>query len=107
MSPHDEHPDPPVEPSSDDGVGPDEAVGEVEEQLRISGAQLEPEEMAALTALLAQLPNTDEQAAAASPRERVSPRGPRGIDRTLERRRRLGLWARPGAGQWRDAAGPQ
>jgi hypothetical protein len=26
-------------------------------------------------------------------------------DRTLDRRRRLGLWARPGSGSWQHAAG--
>ncbi|MDO5633325.1 MAG: acyl-CoA carboxylase epsilon subunit [Micrococcus sp.] len=77
------------------------------EQLQVSGATLEPEEMAALTAVLAQM-----QVAAAEAPEEPAPRpgrsgpGPRGVDRTLDRRQRLGLWARPGRGQWRNAAGP-
>lgn len=79
---------------------------ETQEAVEISGAHLEPEEMAALAAVLQQLqagapPAEGERGT----RERHRPAGPRGVDRTLERRRRLGLWARPGEGQWRRAAG--
>jgi len=79
---------------------------ETQEAVQISGAHLEPEEMAALTAVIQQLqagaaPASDERTA----RERHRTAGPRGVDRTLDRRQRLGLWARPGAGQWRRAAG--
>ena len=80
-----------------DGAG-EEAVVDVQ------GAQLEPEEMAALTAVLAQLRAQEVQAAA----QRPGRRGPRSArpDRTLLRRGDLGLWARPGRDQWRRSAGP-
>lgn len=67
--------------------------------LEMQGAQLEPEEMAALAAVLAQL-RAQDAARAAQPPSRAVP------DRTLHRRRDLGLWSRPGAGQWRRSAGP-
>lgn len=82
------------------------AAEETQEAVQISGAHLEPEEMAALTAVIQQLqagaPPAEEER---GPRERHRPSDPRGVDRTLDRRQRLGLWARPGAGQWRRAAG--
>lgn len=67
--------------------------------LSVKGAQLSPEELAAVTSLLAKLasseaPGNDGGAGTAGP-----------ADRTLQRRRRLGLWGRPGAGSWRHAAG--
>ena len=82
------------------------AAEETVEAVQISGAHLEPEEMAALTAVIQQLqagapPVENERGG----RERHRPSGPRGVDRTLDRRQRLGLWARPGSGQWRRAAG--
>jgi hypothetical protein len=59
---------------------------------------LDAEETAALTAVL--------QAVAAQAelpgKEAV---GRDGHDRTLDRRRRLGLWARPGSDSWKQAAG--
>ena len=86
----------PHEPMDDAG---EEAVVEVQ------GAQLEPEEMAALTAVLAQLQAQDVQAAFG----RRAGRGarPSRPDRTLVRRGELGLWARPGHDQWRRSAGPR
>lgn len=71
--------------------------------LQLSGPELEPEEMAALVAVL-------EAAAAAraeAARLAAAAADPRPLDRTLRRRGDLGLWARPGRGQWRQGAGPQ
>ncbi|MCV7531789.1 hypothetical protein [Micrococcus luteus] len=71
--------------------------------LQLSGPELEPEEMAALAAVL-------EAAAAAraeAARLAAEAADPRPLDRTLRRRGDLGLWARPGRGQWRQGAGPQ
>lgn len=71
--------------------------------LQLSGPELEPEEMAALAAVL-------EAAAAAraeAARLAAAAADPRPLDRTLRRRGDLGLWARPGRGQWRQGAGPQ
>ncbi|WP_223246425.1 hypothetical protein [Micrococcus luteus] len=71
--------------------------------LQLSGPELEPEEMAALAAVL-------EAAAAAraeAARLATEAADPRPLDRTLRRRGDLGLWARPGRGQWRQGAGPQ
>ena len=62
--------------------------------LQLSGPELEPEEMAA--AARAEAARLDAEAA-----------DPRPLDRTLRRRGDLGLWARPGRGQWRQGAGPQ
>lgn len=77
--------------------------GEQEEPdpVRLDGAQLEPEEMAALTAVLAQM---RAQGGAAVPETGRQGRMPR-PDRTLVRRGDLGLWARPGRDQWRRAGG--
>ena len=71
------------------------------EAVRLDGAQLEPEEMAALTAVLAQMRaqgGTEVPQAGRHGRMRRP-------DRTLLRRGDLGLWARPGQDQWRRAAG--
>lgn len=76
---------------------------EENEAVRLDGAQLEPEETAALTAVLAQM---RAQGGAAVPETGRQGRMPR-PDRTLVRRGDLGLWARPGRGQWRQGAGPQ
>ena len=71
--------------------------------LQLNGPELEPEEMAALAAVL--------EAAAAARAEaarlaaEAADRRPR--DRTLRRRGGVGVWARPGRGQWRQGAGPQ
>lgn len=77
--------------------------GEQEEPdpVRLDGAQLEPEEMAALTAVLAQM---RAQGATAVPQAGRQGRLRR-PDRTLLRRGDLGLWARPGEGEWRRAGG--
>ena len=74
---------------------------EENEAVRLDGAQLEPEEMAALTAILAQMraqggtevPQTGRHGRMRRP------------DRTLLRRGDLGLWARPGEDQWRRTGG--
>ncbi len=74
---------------------------EENEGVRLDGAQLEPEEMAALTAILAQMraqggtevPQTGRHGRMRRP------------DRTLLRRGDLGLWARPGQDQWRRTGG--
>ena len=71
--------------------------------LQLNGPELEPEEMAARAAVL-------EAAAAAraeAARLAAEAADPRPLDRTLRRRGDLGLWARPGRGQWRQGAGPQ
>ena len=74
---------------------------EENDPVRLDGAQLEPEEMAALTAVLAQM---RAQGSTAVPQAGRHGRMRR-PDRTLLRRGDLGLWARPGQDQWRRAAG--
>ncbi|MDX2340724.1 hypothetical protein NJC10_03400 [Micrococcus sp. M4NT] len=76
-----------------------EQAGDAGDAVRLSGAELDPEEMAALTAVLAHLRAEEAQAVQARPR-------PPRLDRTLRRRDDLGLWARPGKDQWRRSAGP-
>ena len=71
------------------------------EPMRLTGSSLEPEEMAALTAVLAQM---RAQGGAAVPQAGRS-RRLRRPDRRRVRRRDLGRWARPGEAQWRRAAG--
>jgi len=78
----------------------EERAADAPEAVRLSGAELDPEEMAALTAVLAHL--RARQAGAVQAR----PRPPR-LDRTLRRRDDLGLWARPGEDQWRRGIGPR
>ncbi|MGD6978320.1 acyl-CoA carboxylase epsilon subunit [Citricoccus sp. CH26A] len=69
-----------------------------EEPTVVIRGTLDAEETAALTAVL--------QALAAQAGDRGNgDTGPDGTDRTLDRRRRLGLWARPGSDSWRHAAG--
>ena len=66
--------------------------------LQMAGGTLSDEELAAVTALLGTLAGasgTDGNGAGTA--------GP--SDRTLQRRRRLGLWGRPGPGSWKHAAG--
>ena len=71
--------------------------------LQLSGPELEPEEMAALAAVL----EATAAARAEAARLAAEAADPRPLDRTLRRRGDLGLWARPGRGQWRQGAGPQ
>ncbi|MEO9248339.1 acyl-CoA carboxylase subunit epsilon [Citricoccus nitrophenolicus] len=59
---------------------------------------LDAEETAALTAVLHAMSVQAEQ-------HRRENAGRTDRDRTLDRRRRLGLWARPGSGSWKHAAG--
>lgn len=59
---------------------------------------LDAEETAALTAVLQAVAVQAEQ-------HRREDAGRRDPDRTLDRRRRLGLWARPGSDSWKHAAG--
>lgn len=66
--------------------------------LQFSGTHLEPEELAALTAIIGKL-------ATAEPVENSQAGGAGPQDRTLLRRRRLGLWGRPGLDSWQHAAG--
>ncbi|GAA1180883.1 MULTISPECIES: hypothetical protein [Nesterenkonia] len=72
----------------------------VQEQavLQVGGTPLSIEELAAVTAVIGRL-------ATAEPVADVSAgtTGPR--DRTLQRRRHLGLWGRPGTDSWQHAAG--
>ncbi|MDY6054838.1 acyl-CoA carboxylase subunit epsilon [Micrococcus sp.] len=83
----------PQEPQKTGEAGPDQPV-------RVEGSSLGPEEMAALTAVLAQL--SAEEAAVGTQSRRTRSGRP---DRTLLRRGDLGLWARPGRGEWRRAGG--
>lgn len=71
--------------------------------LQLSGVELDPEEMAALTAVLAHARAAEAEAA----RLAAEAADPRPLDRTLLRRGDLGLWARPGRGQWRRGTGPR
>lgn len=59
---------------------------------------LDAEETAALAAVLQAM-------AAQAEHHRHENTGRTDRDRTLDRRRRLGLWARPGADSWKHAAG--
>ncbi|NUL43940.1 acyl-CoA carboxylase subunit epsilon [Cellulosimicrobium funkei] len=59
---------------------------------------LDAEETAALTAVI-------QAVAAQAEHHRREGAGRTDRDRTLDRRRRLGLWARPGSGSWKHAAG--
>jgi hypothetical protein len=71
--------------------------GQSAPELVVKGS-LDAEETAALAAVI--------QAAAVQAEDaHHEGAGGAGRDRTLERRRRLGLWARPGADSWRRAAG--
>ncbi|HEY4614452.1 MAG TPA: acyl-CoA carboxylase subunit epsilon [Citricoccus sp.] len=77
-------------PAEDTATGTEPAV--------VIRGSLDAEETAALTAVL-------QAVAVQAERHRREAAGRDEHDRTLERRRRLGLWARPGAGSWRQAAG--
>lgn len=59
---------------------------------------LDDEETAALAAVLQAMAVQAEQS-------RREDAGRSDADRTLDRRRRLGLWARPGSDSWKHAAG--
>jgi ribosomal protein S15P/S13E len=78
----------------DHGTGPDAGA---EPAVVIRGT-LDAEETAALTAVL-------QAVAAQAEQHRREAAGRDGLDRTLDRRRRLGLWARPGSDSWKHAAG--
>ncbi|MBO0594120.1 hypothetical protein I2485_02750 [Nesterenkonia sp. E16_7] len=66
--------------------------------LQLAGGSLTDEELAAVTAVLGTL--------AGSPEVEHNGAGSAGpSDRTLQRRRRLGLWGRPGPDSWKHAAG--
>ncbi|HRO30447.1 acyl-CoA carboxylase subunit epsilon [Citricoccus sp.] len=69
-----------------------------EEPTVVIRGTLDAEETAALTAVLQALAVQAGDAGNGGT-------GPDGTDRTLDRRRRLGLWARPGSDSWRHAAG--
>ncbi|QCU78599.1 hypothetical protein E7744_10870 [Citricoccus sp. SGAir0253] len=68
------------------------------EPVLVVRGSLDAEETAALTAVL-------QAAAVQAEHHHRQGAGRRDPDRTLERRRRLGLWARPGSDSWRHAAG--
>jgi hypothetical protein len=75
---------------TDTGTGGEPAV--------VIRGTLDAEETAALTAVL-------QAVAAQAGRPGSETAGGDGHDRTLDRRRRLGLWARPGSDSWKHAAG--
>ncbi len=83
-------------PGTDPGTETD-PVTETEAAVVIRGT-LDTEETAALTAVLQAM-------AVQAEHDRREGAGRGDHDRTLERRRRLGLWARPGADSWKHAAG--
>ncbi|MGJ9372908.1 acyl-CoA carboxylase epsilon subunit [Nesterenkonia sp. CF4.4] len=66
--------------------------------LQMAGGTLSDEELAAVTALLGTLAG-----ASGTEGNGAGSAGP--TDRTLQRRRRLGLWGRPGPDSWKHAAG--
>ncbi|MEW1981850.1 acyl-CoA carboxylase subunit epsilon [Citricoccus sp. NPDC079358] len=80
----------PQHPTPDAGQAPEPA-------LLVKG-NLDAEETAALTAVI-------HAVAAQAEQHRREGAGRTDRDRTLDRRRRLGLWARPGSGSWKHAAG--
>lgn len=71
--------------------------------LSITGAELTPEELAAVSAVVGKLADADSQE-----NPDAGSTGP--ADRRLQRRRslsfnRLGLWGRPGPESWKNAGG--
>lgn len=78
------------------GAGPAGSAAEAPE-LVVKG-NLDAEETAALAAVLQAM-------AVQAEAHRRENAGRTDRDRTLDRRRRLGLWARPGADSWKHAAG--
>ncbi|WP_010523954.1 acyl-CoA carboxylase epsilon subunit [Nesterenkonia sp. F] len=84
----------------DAGDPTDAGGGDAEEAplLRVTGTPLTEEEQAAVAAVVGRLAGAEP--AAETDHGRTGPR-----DRTLERRRRLGLWPRPGLGSWLQAGG--
>ncbi|MCH8560468.1 hypothetical protein LTH96_08650 [Nesterenkonia sp. LB17] len=66
--------------------------------LQMAGGTLNDEELAAVTAVLGTLAGASEVE-----HNGAGSAGP--SDRTLQRRRRLGLWGRPGPDSWKHAAG--
>ncbi|GAA1146337.1 acyl-CoA carboxylase epsilon subunit [Nesterenkonia lutea] len=94
----------PTDPSDEAESAAQDAAQDVEQDeapgsdLDLRGAGLADEELAAVTALLGTL-----SASAEAEDSGAGTAGP--ADRTLQRRRRLGLWGRPGADSWKHAAG--
>jgi hypothetical protein len=90
------------DPMSADGSGETRAGQSSDQQegppLDISGAQLSEDELVALLTILGSLQTDEHQGS-----HGVGSTGP--SDRTLQRRRHLGLWGRPGADSWTQAAG--
>ncbi|GAA3284149.1 hypothetical protein [Nesterenkonia halobia] len=86
--------------STDAGAAAAETETETEEAplLRIDGTPLTEEEQAAVAAVVGRLAGAEP--AVGTDHGRAGPR-----DRTLERRRRLGLWPRPGTDSWLQAGG--
>ncbi|EXF26220.1 hypothetical protein BG28_01335 [Nesterenkonia sp. AN1] len=86
--------------ASDAGAEADleDPTGPEGSDLQLAGGSLTDEELAAVTAVLGTLAGSSgvEHSGAGSA-------GP--SDRTLQRRRRLGLWGRPGPDSWKHAAG--
>ncbi|MBE1515491.1 acyl-CoA carboxylase subunit epsilon [Nesterenkonia halotolerans] len=88
-----------AEPSGETDLSQDEDQTDAQSaDLDVSGATLADEELAAVTAVLGTL-----AAAAEESDNGAGSAGP--TDRTLQRRRRLGLWGRPGPDSWKHAAG--
>lgn len=84
-------------PTNSSAPAPAHPGPEAEPVVVIRG-NLDAEETAALTAVLQAL-------AVQAEHHRREAAGRDDPDRTLDRRRRLGLWARPGSDSWRHSAG--
>lgn len=85
--------------STEESVEAEESIeADPETDLHLAGTTLNDEELAAVTAVLGTL-----AAAADAESSGAGSTGPK--DRTLQRRRQLGLWGRPGADSWKHAAG--
>lgn len=78
--------------------GAEEAATPEPARLEVAGARLDEDELAALTALIGRLASAEPESG-----DGAGTTGPH--DRTLQRRRRLGLWGRPGPDSWQHAAG--
>lgn len=89
------HPEAENQDEAEDGQTTEAEEGS---DLQLAGGSLTEEELAAVTALLGTLAG-----AAETQDTGAGSTGPK--DRTLQRRRRLGLWGRPGPDSWRHAAG--
>ena len=87
--------DPGAAEDSADESDPESVEGS---DLQLGGVTLDEEELAAVTAVLGTLAGASEVVDSGA-----GTAGP--SDRTLQRRRQLGLWGRPGPDSWKHAAG--